>query len=114
MMNFLSCILISFLCAFGFICFIYCIAETFFCPRAADTFLLVPLAGAQEDAEMLIKQAKQQRKHMCGNGKHYIIILDNGMDEMARAIAEKEAEISENIYICRADELKKIAQYSKI
>ena len=113
-MNFVLSMLVAFLCAFGFISLLYYLTELLFTQRDYETFILIPVSEGDEDLEFKLFQAKAQLRRLRDSANVRIIILDNGMSELMRALAQKEAQRSENVLICRVNELQKVTRYSKM
>ena len=108
MMNFLMCILTAFLCAFGFICLLYCLADMVCYDKAQPIIFLIPVNASTKDLEFRIASALSQMRHLRAGGENQIIILDNGMNDTTKAIAYKQACLHKNILIVTADELQKM------
>ena len=106
MMNFMACILSAFLCAFGFICLLYCLAETLFDPGDESVFLLVCANEKTDNLEFKLKSARLNLDRLKTKKEKYIIILDNGMNDVMRAVAYREAGTHSDILIVKADELQ--------
>ena len=106
MMNFMACILSAFLCAFGFICLLYCLADALFDQGEESVFLLIGVNENTENLEFKLKSARFNLSRMKCKKKKYIVILDNGMNEITRELAYKEACTHADILIVKADELQ--------
>ena len=108
MMNFLACILSAFLCTFGFISLLYCLADVFFDPGEESVFLLISANENTDNLELKLKSARLNLNRMKSKKKKYILILDNGMNDFTRELAYKEAGMHTDIIIVHADELQNL------
>ena len=102
------CILTAFLCTFGFICMLYCFADLLFYDKANPVLFLIPVNEKTTDLEFQVANALSQMRHLRAGGEQQIIILDNGMNDITRKIAYKQACLHKNILIVTADELQKM------
>ena len=108
MMNFASCVFGAFLCVFGFICLLYCLAELLFEQGDESVFLLICANEKTDNLEFKLKSARLNLGRLKSNKQKYIIILDNGMNDASRELAYKEAGMHADILIVRADELQNL------
>lgn len=108
-MDYIACALIIFLAACGLIWLIYgCLLGRFLSSKDDSTYILVPVNENTKDLDIRLYDAKHQLKRIGGKSDKKIIILDNGMSEMMRGIAQKEAEDNPDIYLMQANELQKL------
>lgn len=108
MMVFAAYCIIAFLCAFGFICFIYGVWNFWQVRAAQSLYILVPCDEKTLDIELKIKAAQAALKCAGIRGEKRIVVLDNGMTELSKELVMLAAEESEDILILRANELQNL------
>lgn len=87
------------------IALVMCLVNLYFrCPPSGDRclFTILPLSGSGEDMEAMVSFFTRYAEN---HSRHYIILLDQGLDEAGKACAGLLAAGEPQVYLCEGSRL---------